>query len=62
MAALTGFPTRLDGPMTWTGSDYDTKPERYVMTLSQTDIQDINRAISHFKGTSSVLLAFLWET
>jgi hypothetical protein len=48
-SAIDGFPTKLEGPMTWTGSDYRYKPELYVTTITQDNIQDIGNAISHFK-------------
>jgi hypothetical protein len=50
MSALAGFPTRLEGPMTWTGSKFETKPESYVIFFSRAEVQDLNQAISHFKS------------
>lgn len=50
-----GFPQRLDGPMAWTGREYQDKPELYVEVLGKPDISEIDQAIAHFKGLASTM-------
>ena len=45
-----GFPQRLEGPMTWDGSEFRDKPELYVEALSEHDLSEVEQAIAHFKG------------
>jgi len=48
-SVMDGFPTKLDGPMTWTGTDYSLKPVSYINIITEDNIQDLKHAISHFK-------------
>jgi hypothetical protein len=59
---LNGFPSRLKGPMTWTGSDYEGKQELYVSNVSLEDITQIENAIAHFKGAITVYTSKVMRT
>lgn len=45
-----GWPTRVDGPLVWTGADYDRVDEStYVYHLHPENMLEIDGALQHFK-------------
>lgn len=47
-----GFPKAMEGPMVWTGKDFDDTADcpEYVMMLSDDDKREIFAAVKHFIG------------
>ncbi len=45
---LQDLPERLDGPAAWIGAEMATAPERWLVTLTQEDIADLEQAAAHF--------------
>ena len=45
-----GFPSRLSGPMAWTGTIFDGKAELYTMDLSNEELAGVEGALLYFKG------------
>ena len=45
-----GFPTNLNSPLAWKGSDFHD--EKWVTTITAEDIKEIKQAVEHFKGDS----------
>jgi hypothetical protein len=48
----SGFPPKLEGPLVWTTADFDGE-EEYLLRLSSEDIEEINKALTYFKGLCS---------
>ncbi|KAJ4172579.1 hypothetical protein NW754_002781 [Fusarium falciforme] len=46
----TGFPEQLRGPMAWDASDFSQNPAAYTLTLTESDLLAIEKAVNHFKG------------
>ena len=47
----TDRPTEITGPGAWIGAEMARHPERWLYTLSRTDIADLERAAAHFAST-----------
>jgi len=45
---LEDLPDRLDGPAAWTGAEMAAHPDRWLVTLSDDDIADLEQAAAHF--------------
>lgn len=43
------FPTNLDSPLAWTGSQFACQSD-YVHVLSAPELQEIREALKHFQG------------
>ncbi|KAL8847888.1 MAG: hypothetical protein Q9221_007099 [Calogaya cf. arnoldii] len=43
-----GWPTKLGGPMAWTGGDFPDE-SRFIYYLSSDDREEVRRALTHFK-------------
>ena len=43
-----GFPATLDSPLAWKGSDFHD--EEWVTVLNANDVEEIKKAVEHFKG------------
>ncbi|KAI0855004.1 hypothetical protein F4860DRAFT_58924 [Xylaria cubensis] len=52
--SLKGFPTRLDGPGVWNGSDF-TASEQYVQQLDEADLEDIDQALRAYQESGKSL-------
>lgn len=50
MGLPAGFPEQLKGPMAWDTSDFGQNAETYTLTLTESDLLAIGKAVSHFKG------------
>jgi hypothetical protein len=48
MAIPNGFPRALEGPMAWLPSH--VKEENYLYEFSQSEIDELDRALMNFKG------------
>lgn len=48
----SAFPTTLDSPLAWTGSQFATT-KSYIHVLSAHELQEIQDALESFKGESS---------
>jgi len=46
-----GFPSYVDGPMTWKGENYEDNPQKYTCELNGEDIVCVEEALRFFKGT-----------
>lgn len=49
-----GFPLKVEGPIVWEGKDW-TSEDQWVYKLSAAELQEINDALAHFKGSPSVI-------
>jgi hypothetical protein len=50
---VRGWPGRLTSALSWTGSDF-VNEEQFVHELSVQDKAEIDNALAHFKGSTSV--------
>lgn len=48
-----GFPQRLQSPLVWEGDDF--RQDEWVVTLTESEILELDSAIENFKGTASAL-------
>jgi hypothetical protein len=49
-----GFPSALDSPLAWTGQQLARQSD-YIHHLSETEIEEIEAALKHFKGELSAI-------
>lgn len=52
-----GFPANLQGPLAWDGETYRSHAEKYVIPLSEDEIENVNEALRHFQGCLSQSLS-----
>ncbi|MFO7920743.1 MAG: TauD/TfdA family dioxygenase [Nioella sp.] len=45
---LQELPGRIDGPGAWTGAEMAARPERWLYTLTEADIADLEHGAAHF--------------
>lgn len=45
-----GFPAKVEGPIVWEGKDWKGE-HQWVYRLSASELQEIDDALAHFKGT-----------
>lgn len=45
-----GYPTKVEGPIVWEGKDW-TSEEQWVYQLSTSELEEIDNAVAHFKGS-----------
>ena len=52
-----GWPTRIDAPRNWTGSEFtgDAVSKEYIVQLMEKDITEIEEALSYLKGRMHLL-------
>ncbi|KAE8443232.1 hypothetical protein EG329_002100 [Mollisiaceae sp. DMI_Dod_QoI] len=46
----TGFPANLHGPLAWDGETYQNHAEKYVILLSEEEIESVDKALRHFQS------------
>ena len=49
MSLLSGFPTKVEGPIVWEGKDW-VNEDQWVYKLNEEEIQEIEDAVAHFES------------